>query len=52
MLTREEYLEAGKVHVDKDKKVDLEEQREIERAVNGHMRWWKEIWSLGSNWSQ
>ena len=39
VLTREQYLEAGKVHVDKDRKVDLEEQKEIERAVNGHMRW-------------
>jgi hypothetical protein len=38
VLTRDQYLEAGRVHVDKDKKIDLEDQKEIERAVNGHMR--------------
>ena len=52
VLTREQYLEAERVHVDKDRKIDLEEQKEVERAVNGHMRWWNEIWSLGGNWSQ
>ena len=52
VLTREQYLEAGQVHVDKDREISLEDQGEIERAVNGHMRWWNTIWSLGSSWSQ
>ena len=29
-------MEAGRVYVDKYRKVDLEEQKEIERAVNEH----------------
>ena len=52
VLTREQYLEAGRVHVEKDRKISIEDQGEIERAVNGHMRWWNSIWNLGSNWSQ
>ena len=43
VLTREEYLEAGEVHASKDRKIDLEDQIEVDRAVNGHMRWWRDI---------
>ena len=52
VLTREQYLQAGMVHIKNDKKVTTEEQEEIERAVNGHVRWWGAIWDLGSAWSQ
>ena len=52
VLTREQYLEAGMVHVKNDRKISNEEQGEVERAVNGHMRWWGSIWGLGSNWKQ
>ena len=52
ILTREQYREAGQVHTSKDRKVDLEEQRDIERALNGHMRWWNEIWGQGGGWNQ
>ena len=52
VLTREQYMEAGNVHADKDRKIGLEEHGEVERALNGHMRWWNAIWSLGSNWKQ
>ena len=52
VLIREQYLQAGNVHIVNDKKVTMEEQGEIERAVNGHVRWWGAIWDLGSAWSQ
>ena len=52
ILTREQYREAGNVHASKDMKVDVEEQAEIERALNGHMRWWNVIWGQGEGWSQ
>ena len=52
VLTRDQYLQAGMVHTKNDKKVTTEEQEEIERAVNGHVRWWGAIWDLGSAWSQ
>ena len=52
VLTREQYLEAGLEHTKNDRMIDQDEQEEVQRAVNGHMRWWGVIWSLGSNWSQ
>ena len=52
VLTRALYLEAGMEHVKNDKEISTAEQEEIERAVNGHVRWWGAIWDLGGNWSQ
>ena len=52
VLTRSQYLEAGLEHTKKDRKISQEDHEEIQRAVNGHMRWWGTIWCLGSNWSQ
>ena len=45
-------VQAGLEHVKNDRKVTIEEQEEVERAVNGHVRWWGAIWGLGSNRSQ
>ena len=52
VLPREQYLEAGRKHTKKDRKITLEDQGEIQRSLNGHMRWWASIWNLGNNWSQ
>ena len=52
VLTKEQYVMAGNVHAEKDRRIDLDEHGEVERALNGHMRWWNSIWSLGSHWSQ
>ena len=52
ILSREQYREAGAVHTSKDRKIDLDEQGEIERALNGHMRWWNVIWGQGECWNQ
>ena len=52
VLTRQHYLEAGWKHTGKDRKISLEDQGEIKRSLNGHMRWYGSIWNLGSNWSQ
>ena len=35
-----QYLKAGLEHTKKDKKIDQRDHEEIQRAVNGHMRWW------------
>ena len=43
VLTREQYLEAGQEHAGKDRKIDQADHEEIQRAVNGHMRWWGQL---------
>ena len=52
VLSREQYLKAGATHTDKDRKIYLEEHQEIQRSLNGHMRWWNTIWSVGLGWNQ
>ena len=52
VLTRDQYLEAGQAHVVNDRKIDQKEHEEVQRALNGNMRWWSVIWDLGSNWGQ
>ena len=39
VLTSEQYLEAGEIHASKDRKINQEDHEEIQRALNGHMRW-------------
>ena len=43
VLTREQYLQAGEVHTIKDRKITQHEHEEVERGLNGHMRWWGAI---------
>ena len=50
--TREDYQKAGDVHACKDREIDLDECLEVQRCLNGHMRWWGSIWNLGANWNQ
>ena len=52
MLTRDQYLEAGQAHAVNDRKIDQKEHEEVQRALNGNMRWWSVIWDLGSSWGQ
>ena len=52
VMDKEQYRMAGHEHTAKDRKISAEEHGEIQRAVNGHMRWWGGIWNLGSNWGQ
>ena len=52
VLTRDQYRLAGHKHTAKDRKISPEEHGEVQRALNGHMRWWGTIWNLGSDWGQ
>ena len=40
MLTKEQYLTAGKVPTCKDQEISRKVSENIERQQNGHMRWW------------
>ena len=40
------------MHTAKDKKVSIGEAEEIQRILNGHMRWLAAALNLGSHWDQ
>ena len=50
VLTREQYIQAGEKHTCKDREINEEESRGLERHLNGHMRWWSSMTNLGSEW--
>ena len=50
ILTREQYVKAGEKHTSKDREVNDTESAQIERNLNGHMRWWAWMTNLGSEW--
>ena len=52
VLSREQYIKAGEAHTDKDLEVELEEAEEIQRVLNGHMRWWAKSLNLAGDWDQ
>ena len=52
VLSREQYIKAGEAHTDKDAEVELEEAEEIQRILNGHMRWWAKSLNLAGDWDQ
>ena len=52
VLSRQQYIDAGKVHIKDDREIDIEESNAIQRHLNGHMRWWSEITNLGEDWDQ
>ena len=50
VMSMESYLEAGRVHTDKDEEVDEEFARRTQRILNGHTAMWLKIGRVGSNW--
>ena len=52
MLTRQQYIEAGEKHTRNDIEVTTEVSMNIERNLNGHMRWWAGMTQLGKSWNQ
>ena len=52
VLTREQYITAGKVHTCKDQEITREVSENIERHLNGHKRWWESISNLSADWNQ
>ena len=52
ILTAEQYLEAGKIHTKKDFEVEIENAEEIQRILNGNMRWLAKAVNLSIDWDQ
>ena len=52
ILTAEQYLEAGKIHTQKDLEVEIEDAEEIQRILNGNMRWLAKAVNLSIDWDQ
>ena len=48
VMSREDYRMAGSKHTSKDREITNKENEEIQRALNGHMIWWGDIWNLGT----
>ena len=40
VLTRQQYLDAGREHTMKDEEIDIHENADIEKTLNGHLKWW------------
>ena len=52
VLTRKQYEDAGKAHVDGDILVDPEEIKSVQKVINDHCFWLREIFQFGVNWDQ
>jgi hypothetical protein len=52
ILTAEQYLAAGKKHTEKDLEVENEDAEEIQRILNGNMRWLAKAVNLSIDWNQ
>ena len=52
LLTRQQYLDAGKKHTDKDKEIDIQENEEVERTLNGHLNGGKKFPTWASTGSR
>ena len=37
---------------DKDKEIDIQENEEVERTLNGHLIWWSRMTNMGEYWKQ
>ena len=50
VLTPEQYLESGLEHTKNDVEIEPSEVKKIQKNVNDHVFWLKEIFNCGSNW--
>jgi hypothetical protein len=51
VMSREEYIEAGKKHVDKDMEVDMDFMVKNQRRINGHMSMIMKTFRVGEEWN-
>ena len=49
VVSWDDYIEMGQVHVSKDKKVTREEVIEIEKHLNGHATTWVKVFAVGQD---
>ena len=50
VLTPEQYLESGLEHTKNDVEIEPSEVKKIQKNVNDHVFWLKEVFNCGSNW--
>jgi hypothetical protein len=48
---KENYLELGKKHIEKDRIIERKELRKIERELNGHAIMWAKMTNIGENYN-
>ena len=52
ILTRQQYLDAGYEHTKKDVEIEVAENEDVERTLNGHLKWFSKIVNMGEYWDQ
>ena len=50
VMTKQQYIESGLVHTNKDIKIEPENVKRIQNVVNSHVWWLKECTNIGRNW--
>ena len=50
ILTPEQYLESGLTHAKNDIEIEPTEVTKIQKCVNNHVFWLKEVFNCGKNW--
>ena len=50
ILTPEQYINSGEEHTKKDKKVNRDQIKKVQKTVNDHCGWLGEIFGCGDNW--
>ena len=51
ILSRQQYIESGKAHTSKDLEIEPHHIKKIQKYVNNHTWWAKEILQCGANWN-
>jgi len=52
VLTREQYIQAGKVHTQSDKRINWKQVKTIQENVNDHMWWYSNIFKMSESTNQ
>ena len=51
VVSVENYIKMGELHTSKDKEVNEEKAKELQRVHNGHVSMWLKITNMGENWN-
>ena len=49
-MSRKQYIDSGMSHVAKDLQIEPHQVKKIQKSVNDHVYWAKEILQCGKNW--
>ena len=50
VMRPQQYIEAGKVHTDRDIEISPDQIKRVQNSVNDHCWWFNKISNIGSNW--